>query len=277
MEKKFSKMEELRKKYANYNYLEEEIKAFNNNVGTLGYLDCPICKNKGYVAINEHEEMKLRKCECMKQRNIYKQLEICGIPLMKQKECTFDNIWENEEWQKIIKYKAMNFCNTEDYKKNWFILYGFTGSGKTTVCTTMFLELIKKGCTGKYLLWNDEITNLTNLKNNYNDLLREEYDEKINYLKKVDVLYIDDLLKLTPQHKTTEHLSILYEILNYRYSSEKTTIITTELTKDQLEKMDMAICGRIYEKCKNGFYELKSKNEPDRNQRYKMNVLNKER
>lgn len=269
MQKGFSKSNELREKYKDYDFLGEEIKAFNDNIGTLGYLDCPICKNKGYVAIRENEEMKMKKCECMKQRNIYKQLEICGIPLNKQKECTFDNIWEYEDWQKRIKSKAINFCETDDYKNNWFILYGFTGSGKTTVCTTMFLELIKKGCTGKYLLWNDEITNLVNLKNNYNDLLREEYLNKISELKKVDVLYIDDLMKLTPQNKVTEHLSVLYEILNHRYLSEKTTIITTELTKDQLEKMDMAICGRIFEKCKGGFYELKSKNEPDRNQRYK--------
>lgn len=271
MEKKLSRMDELREKYKNYDFLGEEIKAYNERYGDLKYINCDICRNKGYIAINEHNEMKLKKCVCMKQRNVVKQLENCGIPFEKQKEYTFDNIWEQEEWQRRIKQKAIEYCN-EEYKNKWFVIYGLTGIGKTTVCTTIFLDIIKKGYSGKYLLWNDEISNLIKKKDNFSEYLQEEYDNAMKEFKNVDVLYIDDLLKLTSEKKLIDHLSILYEIINYRYLNNKTTIITTEYTKEQIEKIDLAIAGRIHEKSVN--FELKPIADKSRNQRYKGVVKN---
>lgn len=65
-------------------------------------------------------------------------------------------------------------------------------------------------------------------------------------LKKVKVLYIDDFFKGSV---TSGDINLAFELLNSRYiSPDKITIISSELTIEQILKYDAAIGGRIAER-----------------------------
>ena len=106
---------------------------------------------------------------------------------------TFDNYIANEQWQCRMKQMAIDYAKDPD---GWFALLGQTGAGKTHLCTAVMRELIHRGNTAKYFIWEDDSRKLKSLVND------AEYNEMISEIKNVDVLYIDDLFKSAtlPEH-----------------------------------------------------------------------------
>jgi DNA replication protein DnaC len=100
------------------------------------------------------------------------------------------------------------------------------------------------------MLWRDEATRIKALINDY-----DEYDRLTNELKEAEVLYIDDFLKTQRgQQPTSADVNLAFEILNYRYNNPSLiTIISSELTEDELLDIDEATGGRIYERAKKAF------------------------
>ena len=81
---------------------------------------------------------------------------------------------------------------------------------------------------------------------------KERKEETINELIKVDVLYLDDLLKGNAAPSDAD-IRLLFEIINGRYlGSRKITIISSELTLKELMSIDEAIAGRIAERIGTG-------------------------
>lgn len=120
------------------------------------------------------------------------------------------------------------------------------------------------------MLWRDDIVKI---KGAVTD--SEEYSRIIDQFKTVDVLYIDDLFKTgkaadnSVQKPTGADINVAFEIINYRYNNPSLlTIISSELTEDELIDIDEAIGGRIYERAK-AFTIGKSR---DRNYRIKKAV-----
>ena len=70
-------------------------------------------------------------------------------------------------------------------------------------------------------------------------------------MKKVDVLFIDDLFKPTAGKPRASEFTIekMYAVINYRYLNKKPILISSELTVDELVKVDPALGSRIYEMC----------------------------
>ena len=261
--------ENSKEKYKDFDFVKFEVENYNSTIGNLKYVDCPACKNKGYIAIIENEEVKYKACRCIKQRKISQQLENCGINVESQKKFTFDNFYTHELWQLRLKETAIKYVN--EFDKKWFCVSSITGSGKTMLCTIIFLELLKKGYSGKYMLWKEEVPFLINNKRSFYENLQQKYEDKMNELKNVDILYVDDLLKLVNQRDLSDNLEMLYDIVNSRYIKNKVTIISTELSKKEIEYLDMAIAGRIQEKCCK--YWLSLINDTNRNQRIAKNAL----
>ena len=85
-----------------------------------------------------------------------------------------------------------------------------------------------------------------------------EYKETVDKLIRVPVLYIDDFFKGTV---SDADINLAFQILNGRYNdSKKRTIISTELSMEQIFSRDEAIGGRIFERSR-GFIV----NAPDEN------------
>lgn len=228
----------------------------NDEVGTLENYDCPTCKNKGLIYMIRNGSIVVKDCECAKKRRIINEMLDSGITKEMLDRYSFDTYETGKDYQKTIYNKAIKYVENADNK--WFYFGGISGIGKTHICTAIFKALIEKGMTGKYLLWKNELPKLKTMRKSFNEITQDNYYKIINDYTNVDVLYIDDFLKFLDT-RTNDDLDIAYEIINARYCNNKITIISSELDKEELGKVDLAICGRISEKSKEYFIQpLKS-------------------
>ena len=232
------------------------VDSMNNAVGSRneedGY-ECKICKNKGYIAKvidygNGRYSHCIGDCKCVEVRNSIMRMKRSGLKDI-IKDYTFDKFEDTEDWQKAIKSAAVSYANDP---QGWFFLGGQSGAGKTHLCTAICRELLLAGRRVKYMLWRDDVVKI---KGSVTD--SEEYSRVISQYKTIDVLYIDDLFKTgktaenQPQKPTAADINVAFEILNYRYNNPSLlTIISSELTEDELIDIDEAIGGRIYERAK---------------------------
>ncbi|MFT3952102.1 MAG: ATP-binding protein [Oscillospiraceae bacterium] len=243
------------------NYEQYRCDNYNAGVGKLEGYDCPKCKNKGDIALlNADNVQVVRECECMKIRKSQLNLKKSGIAQQIER-LTFDNFEATQEWQKTIKKAAERF--TENVQ-GWFYIGGQSGAGKTHLCTAITGKLIAQGREARYMLWRDSVVQLKQVA------MDGEYRELIGDFKNVQVLYIDDLFKTERGKSVTRaDIAIAFELINYRYMNERLiTIISSELTTNELIGIDEATAGRIVELSKpNGCcFNLKQ----DRSKNYRL-------
>lgn len=240
---------------------ERNAESFNNTEGDKHLIDgynCPVCRNKGFISVvrgrtdfrgNEIYEETLTVCKCDKVRKSIMRMKRSGLESL-FKKYRFENYEETEQWQKTIKQQAMNFAHS-DSRSPVFFIGGQSGCGKTHLCTAICRDLLMAGNELRYILWRDESVKLKSAINN-----EERYKSIIEELKTVDVLYIDDFLKVPigqdASKPTSADLSLALEIINNRYNAKLITIISSEWTVNELIDFDEALGGRIYEMAGNG-------------------------
>jgi len=239
VEKNRKLMEEaLAKQQSNEDWEKVKIEAYNSQIGTLPDYNCATCKNKGYIMLDNGN---LTKCKCMDIRTTHRMLKNSGL-YDKINDLTFKKYQATEEWQKICINTCLEYCKN---KIGWLCFTGQSGCGKTHLCTATTGYLIKQGIRAKYMLWRDEIVELKQFVND-----AEMYQAKINLLKTVPLLYIDDFFKTEKDKQPTQaDIQIAYEIINYRYNKKLLTIISSEMQIGELIEIDEAIAGRIVEMC----------------------------
>ena len=224
--------------------LQRQVDSYNNKEGNLTELDCPICKNKGHIQkivfsdMYQENIVVMAECECMGKRKVIRKAKKSGLGEYLKKR--FDDYIATDDWQKDIKRKAIEYCKSEN--NYWFVTLGQSGAGKTLIsCIISNYLLLKQDKSVVYITWTDFISKLKR------DIMSDASNEVSNYLdhiKNVEVLYIDELLK-----KYTEaDLKYVIEIINYRYTNNLKTIISSERTIDELLNIDEATVGRIIEK-----------------------------
>lgn len=223
-------------------YAEYQTELYNNSEGNLKFVDCKICKNKGYIQhIDENFHTYLTECECMVKRHSVGRLLKSGLGNTIE-HCTFDSYTVQNQWQKRVKDTALEYIS--DTSGSWFYIGGQSGCGKTHICTAISVALINQGRTLKYEIWRNLFHQLQSLQFDKDG----KYSDKLNELQSVDVLYIDDFMKSIDKSKINTELNFAFEIINARYIADKSTIISSELLIDQLNSLDNAIAGRIVEK-----------------------------
>lgn len=225
---------------------KQEYKVISMNIksGDLNLVDnieCDICNNKGYkYYLNEYDyyEILVKDCSCKLERNIRNELRKSGLNFAFEK-LTFESYKTTELYQEKIKEIAIDYVN--NHKDEWFTILGQTGAGKTHICTAISQEMIKQGKQFKYLAFAEDmgkiITGLKNFDIEINKRARKLLDDYMN----AEVLYIDDFLKVNVR----DHI---FELIDYRYRNNLTTIISSEYTEKQLFLYDEAVAGRILEK-----------------------------
>ena len=258
-------------------YEQFKVDGLNNTVGNRneedGY-DCPICKNKGFVAkLVDNEDGTyshcMAECKCVEVRNSIMRMKRSGLKDI-IKDYTFDKFMASEPWQKAIKEAAMEYAENP---VGWFALCGQSGAGKTHLCTAISRKFLLSGKRVVYMLWRDEIVKIKEAAKGSED--SNELRDLLDRYKTAEVLYIDDLFKTgraadnTMPKPTPADINYAFEIINYRYNNPSLlTIISSELTEDELLDIDEAIGGRIYERAKT-FTIAKNR---DRNYRIKRAV-----
>lgn len=220
--------------------MEQKAKEINELSGNLGFVNCSVCKNKGYIAVIRNDSLVMRECKCMARRKTLKRIKQSGLMDM-LRGYTFAEYKTPEQWQKVAKEKAQEFVKEGSGK--WFMIAGTPGTGKTHICTAIAGELIKANKEVRYMLWRSEAPHLKALVNE-----RETYEREMRELREVDVLYIDDFFKGTV---SDADINLAFEILNARYNARRLlTIISSEKTIEEILDIDEAIGSRIYERSK---------------------------
>ena len=238
-------------------YEQFKVDGLNNTVGNRneedGY-DCPICKNKGiiYKLVDCGDGTYSHcaaDCKCAEIRKSIMRMKRSGLKDI-IKDYTFDKFLDTEPWQKAIKAAAVDYAQNPD---GWFALCGQSGAGKTHLCTAICREFLLSGKKVVYMLWRDEIVKIKEAAQSGDSSLQDILEK----YKNADVLYIDDLFK-TGKDKfdaivkpSVADINYAFEIINYRYNNPKLlTIISSELSEEELLDIDEAIGGRIYERAK---------------------------
>lgn len=237
---------------------ELKIKDLNEEEGRLRGADCRKCKNKGYIIYLDGEGRECAKsCECKEARASLALIEKSGLG-GQLKDMTFEAFKTENEWQAVFKKIAQEFVKSP---KGVFLAAGQSGAGKTHICTAIAGELLKQNYAVRYMRWKDESAVIKGLLND------DEYERKINPLKKIQVLYIDDFWKTKKGDTPTKgDVNLAFEILNYRIGQrELVTIISTEKTREELFEIDEAVAGRIFQYA--GDFAVVIKPEKEKNYR----------
>lgn len=211
---------------------------------------CKICKNKGYVVkVVEDQDGGFRQvcaeCRCEQVRRSILRMQRSGLKNIIT-DYTFEKFEAEEDWQIALKSAAMSYARNPE---GWFFLGGQSGCGKTHLCTAICREFLLGGRAVVYMLWRDDIVKI---KAAVTD--SSEYSSMIDRYKKAPVLYIDDLFKAGRDERgnlgiSRADINVAFEIINYRaINPELLTIISTELSVDELVDIDEATGGRIFEK-----------------------------
>lgn len=198
---------------------------------------CPICKDTGYVG-NE-------KCACFKQAIVnllYSQSNVQEA-LSKENFSTFSlEYYDDSQIDEIMKQTPLSnirnvlsivksFIESFDQRYENLLIYGNTGVGKTFLSNCIAKELLDKGHTVIYLT----SFQLFEILEKYKFNTAEDYDEirnRFEYILDCDLLIIDDI---GTEMNNTFITSQLYQCINERHLKQRSTIISTNLSFDQLK------------------------------------------
>jgi len=235
---------------ATKNLEQMKVDSYNESEGQLTGYDCPICKNRGNIAvIGENGMFAIRDCDCLIRRRNLKKLRESGLEELLE-EYTMEAYETGRPWQKSAKEKALHYV--ED-GKGWFVISGNPGTGKTHLCTAICGKLLEQSKSVRYMLWREEAPRLKACVND-----SEKYEKLIGDYKTCDVLYIDDFWKGTV---TDADINLSFELLNSRYNDRrKLTIISGEKDIEQMLEIDEAIGSRIYERSKGNLIKTPNEN-----------------
>ena len=225
----------------------------NRKVEPTDGIDCPICFNKGYIrkkrdinGDNSIQNSYLVECKCKNKRKAILNAKNSGLhELLEHRVSNYKgyNKTTLEARNLAIKY-------IQSKSQDWFVLLGQSGSGKTMLCSAICNELLNQGKEVIYQSWNT-------LVSEYKHQLRNGSNELIEKLQTAEVLYLDDLFKGSQTDFDVKNIA--YDIINYRYNNNLTTIISSEYTLNELMDIDSAIAGRIKQRSNGYLFEIKGK------------------
>lgn len=215
---------------------------YDENALAIKYT-CPACEDTGFI--------NGRRCKCF--INLLKDIEREKIEkIAPLKECTFETFntlyypeisEKNEESprKKVEKIKSSCIKYATNFSKNSKNLFfmGGTGLGKTHLSLAIANVAINKGYSVIYGTAQNILGDLQN--ENFGRLDNLKYRE--NEILDVDLLILDDL---GTEFKSAYTVSCLYNIINTRLSAKLPTIISTNYSIDEIEKIyDQRTTSRI--------------------------------
>lgn len=225
-------------------YEAKRVEMMNQTPGNLGGYNCPRCLNRGYSAELRGRYIVSVECHCMAIRRSIRRAEKSGLGDLLERH-TFEAFQTLEPWQARAKKLAQEYAAAPD---GWFVSSGASGSGKTHLCTAVCKRLLDDGRSVRYELWRE-----TAQKIKAAALDGDARSKLLNPLKNAEVLYLDDFLKTARGTAPTKaDIELAFDIIGARYNTKALTLLSTELTVDELLSLDEALGGRIHEMCRKG-------------------------
>lgn len=240
------------------------VDCYNDSEGDLDKVDgiqCILCRNKGWIQVIEDGYEPMRKCSCMARRDSFRNAKNSGLGEYLTK--TIDDYIADDEWQRKCKRMAESYMERHSRDNHWFIACGQSGSGKTLLGAIIANQLlVKKDRAVMYVIWTDFISKVKR------DMMGDKTNDvsaAMDKVKNADVLFLDEALK---KYNDTD-LRYLIEIINYRYSNDKKTILTSEKPITELLDIDEATFSRAVEKCEGYMINIPK----DRKKNYRLKML----
>lgn len=185
---------------------------------------CSDCNDSGYI--------NGKQCHCFK--DIIKLIAAQDMNRTAQvKLCDFSSFnldyydGNDRIVMERILHKAQNFAGAFGAEAENLIMLGDTGLGKTHLSLSIAGAVIEKGYSAVY----DTTMNLLK-KIEREHFSRNSDDESLNTVLDVDLLVIDDL---GTEFLTPFYASIIFKIIDTRLNMERSTIISTNLTLNEIE------------------------------------------
>lgn len=208
--------------------------------------DCPDCKDTGYI--------DGQKCHCFKQQMItllYEQSNIQELLASENFGTLSYNYYSGDDLKRFQNavLTCQNFIRNfnSDYHNLFF--YGTVGTGKSFLSCCVSKELLERGHSVLYFSAAALFETLS--RNSFSYKSKEELYNICEDLYNCDLVIIDDLgTELTNNFVATQ----LFTLLNERHLRKKSTIISTNLSLEELRnRYSDRIFSRItshYEVCK---------------------------
>ena len=201
---------------------------------------CPECSDSGFIE-------GVRMCKCLKELIIKGRIEASAMGRLIEQQ-SFDNFdlgWYSYD-KKVQDKMTENLEAAKSYVKGFaknkgnLLLIGSTGTGKTHLSTSIARELIHEG----YDVIYDSTQNI--VSDFESDRFRNNYGREENKADKYldcTLLIMDDL---GTEFSNQFTLSTIYNLLNARQNKGLATVISTNLTPDELRaKYEDRIYSRI--------------------------------
>jgi len=202
---------------------------------------CAICEDTGYTHKQEPNPVC---CTCLKQRLINKcySLSNLGDVLAKENFGTFklnhfsQTVLENEglsprDNMKALRRISERFTNPFAPGADNLLFYGTTGLGKTFLCHCIAKAVLDAGYTVLYVTAPRLFKLIQD--NHFNRGGAPYAEEQLNAVHEADLLVLDDL---GAEFSTIVTDSALFDVLNQRLLENRSTVISTNLTTDELEE-----------------------------------------
>ncbi len=237
--------------------IRREIKQIykENNI-PFNYLEptysCKYCKDTGIIEEGE----KITPCKCYKQLVILEAFKSSNLNKIKFENFnTFDSSYYSDESNvekygsnisprkniEKIKESVKEFVENFDTVKESGILFsGKPGLGKTFMSNCIAREVLLKGYTVLYQTAPTLLDTIIKYKFSKN---QDDSDRIYSEIYSVDLLIIDDA---GTENMNNQRHEDLFELINYRLINNKKTIISTNLSIDELYvNYDERIISRI--------------------------------
>ncbi|MBQ7715633.1 MAG: ATP-binding protein [Clostridia bacterium] len=201
--------------------------------------ECEKCSDTGYTESGDI-------CECMRKELAAAALEDSGIGSLAKTQ-GFDTFNFNYYSGDDLNHAAANYRALKHFAEEFdpalpanFLLIGHTGLGKTHLSTAVAKVVIEKG----YKVIYDTIDGIIS------DFEAEKFKETVTHDEIGERYYESDLLiidDLGCEMSTKFTVACVYNLINTRINRNKSTIINTNLTYDELlGAYDDRITSRIF-------------------------------
>lgn len=220
-----------------------------------GYLDpiydCPVCQDTGYVP---DEAGGKKKCSCFRLQEItllYEQSNIQDVIAKENFSTLSYAFYQGDDLQRFRAAVNLSQSFVQNFKQDYqnLFFYGTVGTGKSFLSGCIANELLKQAHSVIYFSAAELFDTLA--RYSFDAKAKESLYHFVQDLYSCDLIIIDDLgTEMTTSFVTSQ----LFSCLNERHLRRKSTIISTNLSLEELrDRYSDRVFSRItsnYSLCK---------------------------